>query len=162
MAAMAAALTPSGYQRGRVGDPRLRPRLFALADEPTCLYRARIVAEMNAALDPALWRTLEGTTLREGLPHPLEDAVDALRKATGRAVDVGGRPADYSPDKPPFRPWDLDGGGPLGSVLAALASLVQRTGTKDRPFTFQFRGDRIVILPVADAVDWWRSRVMTR
>ena len=144
-----------------IGDQAAWGDLINFVSRPDIPFRNTILGLMNWSLDPKLWETITTKKVRGLHFEAVDKTVDHLCREGGVRIVLHFAPKDGNP-------WpETNTGNADVELIVAIQGIVHILATDTgvsaemSPFTFAFRNGEVHILPIDQAITWWKD-VMTR
>ena len=146
----------------KIGDSRTWKALLDASENPHFPYRSFVIEELNRHINPNLWnRTVDSKVTGKDFAN-IKDNVELFSKELNVPIDL-----EYDPYKHFFRfhkpgvipQLRIFPGQNLRGALKDVVSAID-SGTLPNRFTYIMDRDRIKILPIEDAIKWWRANIL--
>jgi HEAT repeat protein len=157
------ATAEAGVALAQIGERRTWRQLIDLAARPACPYRSEIISELNRHLDPELWERIQAQKVPGLYIKSVKATVESFSRESGIKIVL-----HYQPGRDSSPRASLDGDGyPWANTSVEEINLIYglrqviegfSDGRTPRAFTFIFDNRQIHILPVEQAIEWWRSK----
>ncbi len=146
----------------KIGDPRTWKLLIDAAENPQYPYRSQIIQELNKHINAALWKRVESANVFGQDFASIKINAAAFSDETKITISL-----EYDPNIHFFRfatPGEypqlrIVPKEPLRTGLKDIVSGID-SGTLPNRFTYLMDGEKVRILPVEDAVKWWRMNIL--
>jgi len=153
------------YNLAKFGDKKANRLLLEVVEENQSFYRGLIIAQMNKQLNPELRKKLETAKIPMIYIESIETFSEKASAATGLRLEFEKDPAakkalceDADFNLKNGIPCTYSNG--LMSVMDSLDFLFN--DRRNRDYTWIVDGERVRVLSVVKAVEWWKQKISAK
>jgi HEAT repeat protein len=151
----------------KMGDKKTWLRLIQFAESPNHPNRSEIIVQLNAFLDPRLWQVVQTRKVQGMYVKQVNTTVEALSIESDIRIVLHDRPQQNPGASILPEPWPQANTG-VGEInlISGIEEIMEAFGQKNNPltknpYTFVFKNGEIHIMPVAEAVQWWKENMLS-